>query len=298
MADGRASEAEAWVFHAGALGDFVMTWPLIRALAHRFGRVHVVADSEKAGLASRWIGARGEVVARDVQGRAFTRLWSGAEAAPSDVAAGASLVVNFVADPGTEPGGTWERAARSMFPLARIEWVGPPGSGSRVHAWGEFGMQQWGGVAERKNRDGAVVAHVGAGGGAKRWPLERWNDLRELLVASGMSVELIAGEVEAEKLTPMEHSSFRSAGGKICRSLEELARLTSTAFLFVGADTGPTHLAAQLGVPTLALFGPTDAKIWAPVGPRVRVLAAPAAAGMEWHTPARVAAEVRSMSPE
>ena len=42
--------------------------------------------------------------------------------------------------------------------------------------------------------------------------------------------------------------------------------------MFVGNDSGTTHLAAMLGAPTVALFGPTDPAVWAPTGPRVRVL--------------------------
>ncbi|HEX7614856.1 MAG TPA: glycosyltransferase family 9 protein, partial [Thermoanaerobaculia bacterium] len=50
------------------------------------------------------------------------------------------------------------------------------------------------------------------------------------------------------------------------------ARLAARAALFVGADTGPTHLAAAAGVPTLALFGPTPPERYGPVGPRTAVL--------------------------
>jgi lipopolysaccharide heptosyltransferase I len=52
------------------------------------------------------------------------------------------------------------------------------------------------------------------------------------------------------------------------------ARLASRAALFVGADTGPTHLAAAAGTPTLALFGPTDPARFGPVGPRVGIFCA------------------------
>jgi lipopolysaccharide heptosyltransferase I len=50
------------------------------------------------------------------------------------------------------------------------------------------------------------------------------------------------------------------------------ARLAARAALFVGADTGPTHLAAAAGTPTLALFGPTPVERFGPVGPRVAAL--------------------------
>jgi len=50
------------------------------------------------------------------------------------------------------------------------------------------------------------------------------------------------------------------------------ARLSARAAIFVGADTGPTHLAAAAGVPTLALFGPTPPERFGPVGPRAAAL--------------------------
>ena len=57
--------------------------------------------------------------------------------------------------------------------------------------------------------------------------------------------------------------------------LAQLAALLSRAGLHVGNDAGVSHLAAAVGTPTLALFGPTDPGAWAPVGPAVRVLTAP-----------------------
>jgi ADP-heptose:LPS heptosyltransferase len=51
-----------------------------------------------------------------------------------------------------------------------------------------------------------------------------------------------------------------------------LAALLHHAGLYVGNDSGVTHLAAAWGAPTLALFGPTDPRLWAPVGPFVRCL--------------------------
>jgi lipopolysaccharide export system permease protein len=52
------------------------------------------------------------------------------------------------------------------------------------------------------------------------------------------------------------------------------ARLASRAALFVGADTGPTHLAAAAGTPTLVLFGPTPVERFGPIGPRAAALRA------------------------
>ena len=56
--------------------------------------------------------------------------------------------------------------------------------------------------------------------------------------------------------------------------LYDLACWLATARLFVGNDSGITHLAAAVGTPVLAIFGPTDPAIWAPRGNHVRVVKA------------------------
>ena len=56
-------------------------------------------------------------------------------------------------------------------------------------------------------------------------------------------------------------------------SLREIAALLSLVRATVGNDSGPSHLAAAVGCPTVAVFGPTDPAVWAPVGPHVRVVA-------------------------
>jgi ADP-heptose:LPS heptosyltransferase len=58
-------------------------------------------------------------------------------------------------------------------------------------------------------------------------------------------------------------------------SLADLCQAIKECSVFVGHDTGVTHLAAALGVPTIALFGPTDANVWAPLGEHVRVILSP-----------------------
>ncbi len=57
--------------------------------------------------------------------------------------------------------------------------------------------------------------------------------------------------------------------------MRTLGAALSRAGLFLGNDSGASHLAAASGAPTLALFGPTDPALWAPVGPSVATLRAP-----------------------
>src|SRR5262249_46286690 len=73
--------AHAWVFHAGALGDFVHIWPLLRALRRGGAEVTVVTHASKARLAERELGVRGV----DIERREWSELWvePGGEGAPT-----------------------------------------------------------------------------------------------------------------------------------------------------------------------------------------------------------------------
>ena len=71
------------------------------------------------------------------------------------------------------------------------------------------------------------------------------------------------------------------AGAVRIDDLYELAEWLATARVYIGNDSGITHLAAAVGTPVVALFGPTDPRIWAPRGPDVCVIARPAIKDIE-----------------
>jgi heptosyltransferase-3 len=105
-----------------------------------------------------------------------------------------------------------------------------------------------------------VVMHPFASSVAKRWPLQ---DFRQL--ASKLEREtkwLVGPEEELESAERFD-------------DLYELACWLSTARLYIGNDSGISHLAAAVGVPTLAIFLTSDPSVWAPRGAHVRVLERP-----------------------
>jgi heptosyltransferase-3 len=102
-----------------------------------------------------------------------------------------------------------------------------------------------------------ILIHPFSGSARKNWPLDRF---RELASRLPRPVEWTAGpEEELAEATRFE-------------DLGELAKWMAGAELYIGNDSGITHLAAALGVRTLALFGPTSPRTWAPRGDNVRVL--------------------------
>ena len=115
-----------------------------------------------------------------------------------------------------------------------------------------------------------VLLSPRAGWGAKQWPGERYAELARRLAGAGLRVLVNggAGGGDAEEVA-------RAGGSEgVACSVAQLIALTRRAALVVGGDTGPVHLAAALGRPVLALFGPTDPRRTGPYfpGAKVRVL--------------------------
>lgn len=104
----------------------------------------------------------------------------------------------------------------------------------------------------------------------KRWTREGWRSLIAHLVDRGQRVVVTGGPGDEEAryvaslLEGLDADRVHNVQGRL--SLAELADLVRHARLFVGVDTGTTHVAAATGTPTLAIFGPTDPVVWGPWG--------------------------------
>ena len=124
-----------------------------------------------------------------------------------------------------------------------------------------------------------VAVHPGASGARKRWPAQKFARLarslsrdpnRRLLLLEGPLDSDVVNEVRAG----LAEDSPRWEPVRI-QNLARLAAVLSRCQLYIGNDSGITHLAAALGVRTIALFLETDPRVWAPRGPRVQLLRRP-----------------------
>ncbi len=109
----------------------------------------------------------------------------------------------------------------------------------------------------------------------KCWPAASMAALIDLLHEEGHAVVLTAAPSNDEKhmLEAIQGRLRRPAfslGGRL--SLKEMAALTQAAKLFIGVDSAPMHMAAAVGTPTLALFGPSGDQQWGPWGVPFRVV--------------------------
>jgi heptosyltransferase-3 len=164
-----------------------------------------------------------------------------------------------------------EEVARLGLPFTFFPALPPEGSG--VHATDFYLAQartlapcQSDGIpriacdsSPEAGREEFAAIHPFSGSARKNWPLEKFRELARQLEAE-MPVRWCAGPEDP----PLE-------GAVRIDDLYELARWLAGARMYVGNDSGITHLAAAVGTPVLALFGPTDPEVWAPRGANVTV---------------------------
>ena len=127
-------------------------------------------------------------------------------------------------------------------------------------------------------REKKIVFHPGSGGKRKNHPPEFWLELIGKLTSHFPSPSfsksiILLGPAE-EQLLPF---FTRKLGGERAEILfapeqEQLQSILSQAPLYIGHDSGITHLAAMLGTPTIALFKNSPVHQWRPLGPAVRVI--------------------------
>jgi heptosyltransferase-2 len=125
-----------------------------------------------------------------------------------------------------------------------------------------------------------VIMHPGGGDGAfsvdprKQWPLERFVLLgNEIVRKYNAQILLVGGPQDYESAQAIAGMMFSPVGnwaGTV--SLGEVGALAEMASLYIGNDTGPTHIAAAVGCATISIFGPSNPSISAPYGRDGRVI--------------------------
>jgi len=262
----------AVVIHTGGIGDLILTSPAIARLAETHA-VDLVGYPDRLALLVESSIAR-RAVSLDVAD--IASLFSTPSPRLLAFLDGANCVVLWMGD---EDGRLARVLTQCGVPTVRC-LPGLPGPDWGAHA-SDYYWQAMGwmgnaplprlqlGVATADHWD--VVLHPGSGSMAKNWPLANFEALSRSLVAQGLRVAWVLGPAERERMA--------EAGAQIEAEVDclpeipltELARVLTATRLYIGNDSGVTHLAAAVGCPTLSLFGPTNPAIWAPRGPHVRI---------------------------
>lgn len=124
----------------------------------------------------------------------------------------------------------------------------------------------------------AIIPGVGGKRGNRAWPLERFQALTEELLQDPQTRLLLIGGPDEAEIAQFLSTDSRIENHCGSLSLLETAALLTQCHVAIGGDTGPLHLAAALGIPIVALFGPTDPRRTGPLGHQaIRTLTPPPA---------------------
>lgn len=121
-----------------------------------------------------------------------------------------------------------------------------------------------------------VAIHPGSGSPRKNWPVEKWIELGLALLERELQLLIVGGEADEERIALL-CETWRDRPILVARHLPlpQLAAILARSRVFVGHDSGISHLAAAAGAKCVLLFGPTDPAVWAPANPGVQVIEAP-----------------------
>ncbi len=278
------------VLRGGALGDFIVTLPALALLRRRWplARLELAGNATAAQLAVN----RGLLDAAHSQHEARWSALFGDEALPAEFAhwlASFDLVVNFWPDPDGDLRRRFPLHADQVFLTGDAMPGSAPASAHYAAPLQSLGLAFAGGADElwfplsplpprASDRPTAPPAqrttlcvHPGSGSARKNWPTESWLALLASL-ADTSPLLLILGEAELPRWSALASARFPRATTLLQPPLEEVITHLSACRLFLGHDSGISHLAAACGAPCVLLFGPTDAMTWAPPAPRVQVL--------------------------
>lgn len=139
---------------------------------------------------------------------------------------------------------------------------------------GAGGILRGEGIEESPPGPPLIMLHPGARYWFKAWPAERYAELADRLVESLGCRVLVGGDGGDREIAQTIRARARSSPAVLAgrTSLLQLAAILKRCVLFVGNDNGPMHIAAAMGTPVVALFGPSDPKVWGPCGDRIVAL--------------------------
>lgn len=273
------------VIRGGALGDFLLTLPAVAGLRQKWpeARIEMVA-AKKFGELVTGPGAIDAVRPIDQPGLAgFYATRATLDPDWCDYFSEFDLTLSYLFDPDGVFAGNWRRGGGTGQYLAldprnpteeAWRYLARPLRGLGLEA--EGAERLYGAKLPTARNESSLtqrmVIHPGSGSPKKNWPLSHWiESLERCGIESAMEVVWLLGEVEADLLNQLPEKWRASPHRTVCqRPLPEVFGVLRNADLYLGHDSGISHLAAWAGVKCGLLFGPTDPKIWAPPGKKVR----------------------------
>ena len=272
------------VIRGGAIGDFILTLPVLAALRNHFPRADIeVLGYPRVALLALPGGLAKAVPAIESPGLASFFARDGSfDLEWREFFGQFAIVISYLFD----PDGIFETNVKSCGPRQFIAAQHRPDEAKSIHASDVFlkpleqlaifdgdpvARLELPGLAKQENW---LALHPGSGSEHKNWPEQNWRKLvAYLLDHSPLNLLLVGGEAEGAQLQRLA-KDLLAERVQLAQHvpLSELAPRLAKCSGYIGHDSGVTHLASALGLPTLVLWAKSDEKIWRPLGQRVRVL--------------------------
>jgi heptosyltransferase-2 len=281
------------VIRGGAIGDFVLTLPALKLLRDRFpnAQLEILGYKHIAALAEKRFYAND---VRSIESGQLARFFSKDCELPADLVdyfASFDVIVSYLSDPDGIFEANLKRCRIGTFV------AGPARLDNREHAAHQLArplellclyLEDLAARIFPSESDRAsarkilghqscrcIAIHPGSGSETKNWPLATWQELGEGLLAQDHKLIVISGEADEERTRKLEFA-WKGKAVQFARNLPlpHLAALLEN-MIFLGHDSGISHIAAAVGARCVLLFGPTDPAIWAPANKNVTVLRAP-----------------------
>jgi heptosyltransferase-2 len=279
-----SSKGKILVIRGGAIGDFILTLPAIAALRGQFpeahlevlGYPHIAQLAQAGGLVDR---------VQPIEARALAGFFARNGELSEDLRdyfSEFNIIVSYLFDPDVIFKTNVGRCLHGQF----IAGPHRPDESQRVHATEVYlkplerlaifaadpvpRLQ----VQPIRASHQVLALHPGSGSERKNWPEGRWAELlRQLVESTQLNLLLVGGEAEGERLKrladPLPGARFEMA---CSLPLVELAARLRSCSAYAGHDSGISHLAAALGLPSLVLWAETAEDVWRPQGKRVTIL--------------------------
>jgi len=281
------------VIRGGAIGDFILTLPALKALRDAYPHAHI----EILGYKHITVLAENRFYAQAVRSIEYGQLSSffakNSELPPElgTYFASFDLIISYLYDPDgifennlrrcgvgnfVRGPAKIEKGEHATRQLARpMQEIGLTVADLVANVYPSIEDRQ---VAQEFLRDlsrPVIAFHVGSGSEKKSWPLQNWIDIGDHLLGSGDfngSLVIVSGEADEERARELR-TVWRNDRVRFAKNLPlpELAALFERA-IFLGHDSGISQLAAAAGANCILLFGPSDPEVWAPKGKNVCVI--------------------------
>ena len=284
------------IIRPGAIGDSLLTFPVIQALRAQYDDPHITFVGNAAvlplalalGLVEevgdygdlRWSelfsaeGIHTPELRKQLQQTELAICWLRDPDGRVEHNLRLAGVKRVIVAPGRPPEG---RRIHVVDYLAETVGVQNVGAACNAQCIAPLSVHVSNGSNSLHPTDRYIAIHPGSGGAQKCWPAASFVTVIEHLWQRGYPILLLAGPADHERFSGIQSSLSSPPEPGMVEVLIDAPLVVVAEHLqqckcYLGNDSGMTHLAAMLGIPTIALFGPSDPAIWRPLGPDVEVI--------------------------